>query len=654
MASYSMLHLSSVRARGVPAMAWSTPRVAQLYSAAGTSNEVGDAGVSDPALRTALLRHAQMDSSAAQRRSAAARLGSTKVHGNSIVAMSDELMKHVEQAVRAGNRVQLRRDAAQVAELSRQRADDGGLLPTRAFHYVDGLPGARAATLYLATQFPERHAVLVRVFDEVLRRVVPATSGLWRPQRIVDWNGQAADVLWAAVEVFGSEKLREYTSESWSRDLLRTAVALLRHAPLAHVRTLLRLRGDKPHIVNDVETDTSGTLSTLGVYAYGLVPLPTDAARERQVLRMWKSRADVLVLVEEATPRGFAAIAAARAQLLTLGRETHTCHVVAPCSHDAPCPLLHASLPDDVPRQTAIPLCGHSQMYRVPPFTRTTTGRSRGDAVTDFCYVILQRGERPSLPHITSAWSESAGHNVAPAVGALLDRGRRGVLDALREGGVVEEPMHRGAEVLGDEAHEAHETGENMDAARLSTRESEGHDSAQETEAHDATALEALGVDEHRVLQVDSRSWPRLLRAPLKKGGHVTMDACCASGDVLRFTVAKSAGRQAYQDARKVRAGELFPHAQCAKRPSMVIPSAEAVREDAALTGTAPPPPPESEHLYIGPEARWTALAHGRMSKRISRRAPKRRTSSDARDGARSSRKQSRGDLDEELQAHGW
>merc|ERR1711964_672446 len=40
--------------------------------------------------------------------------------------------------------------------------------------------------------------------------------------------------------------------------------------------------------------------------------------------------------------------------------------------------------------------------------------------------------------------------------------------------------------------------------------------------------------------------WPRLVLPPLKRGGHVIMDACHPSGNLERCTVAKSAGKQEY------------------------------------------------------------------------------------------------------------
>ena len=54
--------------------------------------------------------------------------------------------------------------------------------------------------------------------------------------------------------------------------------------------------------------------------------------------------------------------------------------------------------------------------------------------------------------------------------------------------------------------------------------------------------------------------WPRLVLPPLKRGGHVLLDACCPTTNIERFTVAKSMGKQEYYDARKSRWGDAFPH----------------------------------------------------------------------------------------------
>lgn len=51
---------------------------------------------------------------------------------------------------------------------------------------------------------------------------------------------------------------------------------------------------------------------------------------------------------------------------------------------------------------------------------------------------------------------------------------------------------------------------------------------------------------------------PRNILQPLKRTGHVTMDLCTPAGQLERWTVPRSFGKQAYHDARKARWGDLW------------------------------------------------------------------------------------------------
>jgi ribosomal protein RSM22 (predicted rRNA methylase) len=59
-----------------------------------------------------------------------------------------------------------------------------------------------------------------------------------------------------------------------------------------------------------------------------------EAERRDLADLLWAKTRDVLLIVEPGTPKGYARIMAARAQLVASGA-----HVLAPCPHDAPCPL---------------------------------------------------------------------------------------------------------------------------------------------------------------------------------------------------------------------------------------------------------------------------------------------------------------------------
>ncbi|AMD22734.1 HHL036Cp [Eremothecium sinecaudum] len=54
------------------------------------------------------------------------------------------------------------------------------------------------------------------------------------------------------------------------------------------------------------------------------------------------------------------------------------------------------------------------------------------------------------------------------------------------------------------------------------------------------------------------KTWPRIIRTPAKRKGHVVMDVCAPSGQFEKWTVPKSFSKQAYHDARKAAKGDLW------------------------------------------------------------------------------------------------
>ncbi len=53
------------------------------------------------------------------------------------------------------------------------------------------------------------------------------------------------------------------------------------------------------------------------------------------------------------------------------------------------------------------------------------------------------------------------------------------------------------------------------------------------------------------VLHGGGRKWSKLLRPPLKRGGHVIVDICTHEGKLRRHIVAKAEGKTLYKSARK-------------------------------------------------------------------------------------------------------
>ncbi|WFC98256.1 37S ribosomal protein S22 [Malassezia yamatoensis] len=609
-------------------------RAAHLNGAAQVSGSVGEQA-SVPESR--FPKETQPDtpiSASLQRISDAARLGSSKIGGYTALSLNQTLEDAIAVQILQANKQQLRRDVEHWAALTEAAppANEYGLAQRASDYFPRSLHGSRRVAMHLAAQFPARFAVITRVLDEVRRRIPGDAASAWKPNKVVDWNSQAFEGLWASLHVFGH--IRQYNAEAWSKELLSSATGLLhtmqkQESPgqdvLSQLQVSMRLRGDKPSTLGPVAESNQKNDPSLGLYAYGLSALPDDAARERQVQRMWKSGADTLVLIEEATPRGFASIAAARTQLLSMSTDQNPCHVVAPCPHDKACPMLHPGTLN-IPHSRAIPrICSYSQMYHAPSVTRATLKDARSDRIEEFCYVVIRRGSRPSLSAAKQSWSEAmrlqSPDTISAAVEQMNQNAKQGVLDQLRSG--------KARQLLHPDETEPNAEAEQCRASLI------GH-----------------GVDANLVTQLASYEWPRIVRAPLKKGGHVTIDACCPNGRLERFTLAKSAGRQAYQDARKARQGDLFPHSENTGKSTIQRESAE-LNSSSTTHGSIDVSNQAYDHQYIGPDSQLSALTTGLTPaiRRKAARAPKRPTISITEKGKRWSRKPNRARLDEELNA---
>ena len=83
---------------------------------------------------------------------------------------------------------------------------------------------------------------------------------------------------------------------------------------------------------------------------------------------------------------------------------------------------------------------------------------------------------------------------------------------------------------------------------------------------------------------VDSFSWPRIARPPLKRNGHVIHDVCSSEGKLKRFVAAKSHGKEEYHDARKSSWGDLWPHS-IKTEPKTIDSFKRKIKQEAKSTG---------------------------------------------------------------------
>jgi ribosomal protein RSM22 (predicted rRNA methylase) len=137
-----------------------------------------------------------------------------------------------------------------------------------------------------------------------------------------------------------------------------------------------------------------------------------------------------------------------------------------------------------------------------------------GQEDTKFSYVVVRRGPRP----VTEASTSQLAH--------------------LKTGPLT--PSNDGPDYLQE--------------AKDDDGNSFGPPAVYEVVEDEATSL-AQPAAERVALEVDALSWPRLVAPPMKRSGHVILDACAKSGQIERFTIPKSQGKQPYHDARKARWG---------------------------------------------------------------------------------------------------
>jgi len=275
----------------------------------------------------------------------------------------------------------------------------------------------------------------------------------------------------------------------------------------------------------------------LALSAFMLSSLPTALARKALVKEMWESGAGMIVLIDHNSRAGFESIAEARDYLLRVGQKemedpetehwpVRGSHVVAPCPHDGACPLYH-------PGATKL-VCGFSQRLQRPAFVRKTKHSGVGHEDSGYSYVVIRRGPRPA--------------QATTKAGRVGEVGKRASVAATRPRMPVQELFIDGES--GDFAYEEYD----VDAASLP--ESEASSVAVTHAAEDNLA----GEDLEAALRSEAFSWPRLVFPPIKKAGHIIIDACTPEAKIMRMTIPKSQGKQPFYDARKSSWGDLFPH----------------------------------------------------------------------------------------------
>ncbi|WP_424629544.1 small ribosomal subunit Rsm22 family protein [Bradyrhizobium sp. SYSU BS000235] len=191
------------------------------------------------------------------------------------------------------------------------------------------------------------------------------------PESLLDIGAGPGTATWAAAEAFTS--LRQFTLVDANAALRDLAIELTRSNP--RLSAMHYDKGDARKLVDEQQP------ADFVVASYVINEL-SDTERAALADVMWSKARDTLLIVEPGTPAGYARIIDVRARLIAQGA-----HVIAPCPHDAACPLV---APD---------WCHFSQRLSRSRTHKHLKGADLPYEDERFSYVVLSRSplhQRPS------------------------------------------------------------------------------------------------------------------------------------------------------------------------------------------------------------------------------------------------------------------
>jgi ribosomal protein RSM22 (predicted rRNA methylase) len=175
-----------------------------------------------------------------------------------------------------------------------------------------------AVKAYLATRLPATYAAVHASLD-----AVSEARPDYAPKTLLDVGAGPGTVLWAALDLWPD--LEQAVLIEASAAVRRVGEALATEAMTARIAWLA---GDVTIDLADLKP------AELVTCAYVLDEIG-PASLPKLIDRLWHLSDDTLLVVEPGTPAGWQRILAVRRQLIEAGA-----HVLAPCPHEAPCPLV--------------------------------------------------------------------------------------------------------------------------------------------------------------------------------------------------------------------------------------------------------------------------------------------------------------------------
>ncbi|KIM47590.1 hypothetical protein M413DRAFT_416605 [Hebeloma cylindrosporum] len=391
---------------------------------------------------------------------------------------------------------------------------------------------ARDGAAFASVALPAHYSAITAVLHHLKLRLGSALE----VNNIIDWGAGTGSGLWASLYAFQNNSSDDGDNKIANNSTIKSYLGIDKREGLVSIGKKLvsststgglNVRWKKAFKEEDkiLQDDAS---KTIALSSFMMTTLPTSMAQKTMIQEMWDSGAHTMVILDHNSKEGFEAVARAREYLLRLGRQeiedpnlaslnVRGSHVVAPCPHDQACPLLHSG--------GAKLVCGFSQRIQRPSFVRLTKHSGIGHEDIGYSYVVVQRGTRP-----------------------------KAVTNVGRVGAIGKKELEK--ELLSNTPMKELQVGVDETIPLLDT--SVETLSIPPTIDYEGRDLSPAQVEEQ--LRREAYGWPRLVFSPLKKSGHIILDSCTAEGKIVRLTIPKSQGKQAFYDARKSSWGDIFPH----------------------------------------------------------------------------------------------
>lgn len=243
---------------------------------------------------------------------------------------------------------------------------------------------------YLIARAAAEYAVLLRIFDEILKK-----NPEYKPRSFFDFGSGVGTGTWA-INTLWKQHIFEYfcvDTSSHMHDLAR----LILCGGKENVVIPYRAYFQRQFLPASSNIDYDIVLS-----AYSLFELPDMKSRLETIQTLWNKTKDYLVVVEQGTNAGFQAVNEARDFVLNISKESENAgYVFSPCPNDNVCPryLEHETPCNFLMKYESLPIVEKSQVY-----------------ADLFSYVILKKGKRPpedpQWPRIVRAPLVRSGHTI--------------------------------------------------------------------------------------------------------------------------------------------------------------------------------------------------------------------------------------------------